>query len=90
MINFAHSDVYMVGAFMSYYAARILGIENNPGISTLITLLLVSMISCSLLGLAIERLAYRPLRKSSEAEYSYYCHRSQFASGVFWSSGVRC
>lgn len=62
MINFAHSDVYMVGAFAAYFAARLLNIENNPGILTLVILLIVSMVSCSLLGLAIERLAYRPLR----------------------------
>lgn len=64
MINFAHSDVYMVGAFAAYFAARWLGIENNPGLSTLATLLVVSMVACSLLGLTIERFAYRPLRKS--------------------------
>lgn len=64
MINFAHSDVYMVGAFAAYYFARWLGIENNPGLTTLLTLILVSMIACSILGFAIERLAYRPLRKA--------------------------
>lgn len=64
MINFAHSDVYMVGAFASYYFARWLGIDNNPGLSSLATLIVISMVCCSLLGLAIERLAYRPLRNS--------------------------
>ncbi len=64
MINFAHSDVYMVGAFAAYYVARWLGIENNPGLSSLATLLLTSMVFCSLLGFFIERLAYRPLRKA--------------------------
>ncbi|MFV3408223.1 branched-chain amino acid ABC transporter permease [Bdellovibrio bacteriovorus] len=64
MINFAHSDVYMVGAFAAYYFARWLGIENNPGFSTLLTLIVITMICCSLLGLVIERLAYRPLRNS--------------------------
>jgi branched-chain amino acid transport system permease protein len=64
MINFAHSDVYMVGAFAAYYFARWLGIENNPGIMTLLTLIVISMIACSILGFAIERLAYRPLRKA--------------------------
>ncbi len=64
MINFAHSDVYMVGAFAAFYAAKWFGIENSPGFSTLIILLLVSMITCSLLALTIERLAYRPLRKA--------------------------
>lgn len=64
MINFAHSDVYMVGAFAAYYAAKWLGIENQPGLMTLATLLIVSMIVCSALGLVIERFAYRPLRKA--------------------------
>lgn len=64
MINFAHSDVYMIGAFAAYYAAKWLGIENQPGLMTLATLLVISMVVCSLLGLAIERLAYRPLRKA--------------------------
>lgn len=64
MINFAHSDVYMVGAFAAYYAARWLGIENEPSLLSLATLLVVSMVCCSILGLIIERLAYRPLRKA--------------------------
>lgn len=64
LINFAHSDVYMVGAFASYYAARLAGISNQPGVGTLVVLLLTAMVACSLLGLTIERLAYRPLRKA--------------------------
>lgn len=64
MINFAHADVYMVGAFVAYYAARLMGLETSPGIFTLILLLVVAMFFCSLLGLTIERFAYRPLRKA--------------------------
>lgn len=64
LINFAHSDVYMVGAFAAYYIARIMGIQSSPGFGTLIILLVSSMVACSLLGLVIERLAYRPLRKA--------------------------
>jgi len=64
LINFAHSEVYMVGAFASYYAARWLGLIDKPGFGTLIILLIFSMACCSLLGLTIERLAYRPLRKA--------------------------
>lgn len=64
MINFAHSDVYMVGAFAAYYIARLLGIETSPGIVSLLTLLVGSIICCSILGLAIERFAYRPLRNA--------------------------
>lgn len=64
LINFAHSEVYMIGAFAAYYGARLLGLSDKPGIATLVILLLVSMVVCSLLGLTIERLAYRPLRKA--------------------------
>src|SRR5450432_1210891 len=64
LINFAHSEVYMVGAFASYFGARKLGLIDKPGFLTLVVLLIVSMVTCSLLGLAIERFAYRPLRKA--------------------------
>lgn len=64
LINFAHSDVYMVGAFASYYTAMFLGRNNEPGVLTLVILLAASMVACSLLGLFIERFAYRPLRKA--------------------------
>lgn len=64
LINFAHSDVYMVGAFAAYFAAKWIGLDAHPGFLTLIILLLASMVTCSLLGLAIERFAYRPLRNA--------------------------
>ncbi|QLY25038.1 branched-chain amino acid ABC transporter permease [Bdellovibrio sp. KM01] len=64
MINFAHSDVYMVGAFGAFYIARAFGIEANPGVGSLAILLISSMLVCSILGLLIERLAYRPLRNA--------------------------
>ncbi len=64
MINFAHSDVYMVGAFAAYYSAKWLKIENQPGPGNLFILVLIAMVVCSLLGVAIERFAYRPLRKA--------------------------
>ena len=64
MINFAHSDVYMVGAFGAYYIARAIGIEAQPGLGSLAILLISSMIVCSILGLIIERFAYRPLRNA--------------------------
>lgn len=64
LINFAHSEVYMVGAFAAYYGARQLGIEEHPGFGALATLLAISMMSCAALGWAIERFAYRPLRNA--------------------------
>lgn len=64
LINFAHSEVYMVGAFAAYYTARVLGLDAKPGVLTFITVLVAAMAVCSILGVTIERLAYRPLRKA--------------------------
>lgn len=64
LINFAHSEVYMIGAFAAYYSTRFLGIDEKPGLTTFLIALLAAMTVCSLLGMTIERLAYRPLRKA--------------------------
>jgi branched-chain amino acid transport system permease protein len=58
-INFAHADVFMVGAFIGYYMGKIIP-ENT--IWGGLVILLVAMIGCAILGMLIERLAYRPLR----------------------------
>ncbi len=63
LINFAHSDVYMVGAFAAYFGARFLHLS-QPGFATFAILILISMFVCGLLGFAIEKFAYRPLRNS--------------------------
>lgn len=60
-INFAHSDVFMVGAFLGYYAGRLVP-ENTMWGGMLV--LLAAMLGCAVLGMVIERLAYRPLRGS--------------------------
>lgn len=62
LINFAHSDVYMVGAFLGYYAAKFMGVTDKPGWGSFLGILVVAMAGCSVLGFLIERLAYRPLR----------------------------
>jgi branched-chain amino acid transport system permease protein len=64
LINFAHSDVYMMGAFFGYYSARIFGVADKPGIGSFLLVLSSAMIGCALLGYIIERFAYRPLRKA--------------------------
>lgn len=64
LINFAHSDVYMVGAFVGYYASRQLGLSEHPGIGSLLIALTLAMAVCGALGFCIERFAYRPLRKA--------------------------
>jgi len=62
LINFAHGDVYMVGAMAGYYAAHALGLANEPSPAGLLAVLLLAMVACAALGAAIERVAYRPLR----------------------------
>lgn len=64
LINFAHGEVYMCGAFMAFYTAQALGLAERPGVVALLAVLVVAMAGCALMGFAIERLAYRPLRQS--------------------------
>ncbi|HWD20332.1 MAG TPA: branched-chain amino acid ABC transporter permease [Verrucomicrobiae bacterium] len=61
-INFAHSDVFMVGAFAGYLLARVIP---HGSIFGGLLIMLVSMAICAVLGMVIERLAYRPLRGHS-------------------------
>jgi branched-chain amino acid transport system permease protein len=65
MINFAHGEVFMAGAFSSYFVARTLEergfVDANP-VPTLIILLLVSISVSTLVAILLERIAYRPLR----------------------------
>lgn len=65
LINFAHSDVYMVGAFLGYYMGQLIGKWNIvplPSYSAFFLSLVGAMAGCALLGFTIERLAYRPIR----------------------------
>ena len=64
LINFAHGEVYMIGAMAGYYAAHALGLAQAPSIGSLVLVLLISMAACGLLGALIERVAYRPLRSA--------------------------
>ncbi len=58
MLNFAHGDVIMVGAYVSFVSITSLGI---PPLLALV----IAMAVCTILGIVIERLAYRPLRASA-------------------------
>ena len=62
LINFAHGEVYMMGAMAGYYAAHALGVAGSPSLGALLIVLVASMAVCGLLGALIERVAYRPLR----------------------------
>jgi len=64
LINFAHGDVYMAGGFAGYYVAGAIGAGDRPSVLKAVVVTLGAMILSGLLGLAIERAAYRPLRAS--------------------------
>jgi branched-chain amino acid transport system permease protein len=64
LINFAHGDVYMLGAYTGYYLSRKLkGAE--PSLSSAILVMLGAMIACAVVGVIIERFAYRPVRRAA-------------------------
>jgi branched-chain amino acid transport system permease protein len=67
LLNFAHGDVFMVGAFVGYFVLQWLGgpLEPNVSIAVLLTLMFIAaMAACGVLGVVIERVAYRPLRNA--------------------------
>ena len=57
MLNFAHGDIIMVGAYICFYMMGLFGLP--PLVS-----ILISMVGCTVLGIVIERLAYKPLRSA--------------------------
>src|SRR3954464_10575898 len=63
LINFAHGDVMMVGVYVGYAVAFLLGREYLGTFSGVALVFLISMITCALFGVLIERFAYRPLRE---------------------------
>jgi len=65
MINFAHGEVYMIGAFISLIAFAVLGMAGITYVPlALLMVLLIAMAFTAAYGWAIERVAYRPLRGS--------------------------
>ena len=60
LINFAHGDIYMLGAYIGFICTAQLGMSFFPA-------LVAAMAVCALIGVVIERIAYKPLRN---ADYS--------------------
>ena len=57
LINFAHCDVYMIGAYIGYFCMTSLGLG-------VFWSLIIAMLVCMLLGVIIEKVAYKPLRNA--------------------------
>jgi branched-chain amino acid transport system permease protein len=64
LINFAHGDIYMLGAFVGLFASRFLHAGEQPTLGKAMLVLVTSMVVCAFIGMLIERLAYKPVRKS--------------------------
>ncbi len=86
MLNFAHGDVIMVGAYMVFFAISSFHMPLAVGV-------LISVAICTVLGITIERLAYKPLRQASSLSVlitaigvSYFL---QNAAQLFWSSSTK-
>lgn len=58
LINFAHGDIYMMGAYIGYFLTTFTGLGFFPA-------LIIAMLSCSILGMVIEKIAYKPIRNST-------------------------
>src|SRR5580698_5021035 len=64
-INFAHGDIFMIGAFAGFYLApRVAAFLPLPSIAGGLVVMAGAMALCAVLGILIERFAYRPLRRS--------------------------
>ena len=86
MLNFAHGDVIMVGAYISYCVTSYLGLPALVGV-------LAAMVVCTVLGIIIEGLAYKPLRGTSSLAVlitaigvSYFL---QNAAQLIWGSAPK-
>ena len=58
LINFAHGDMYMLGAYIGFVAVTVMKLN-------FVFALVITMVATGLIGILIERIAYRPLRKST-------------------------
>ncbi len=64
LINFAHGEVYMIGAFIALAVANILGLMGMPNAGILVMAALVATIYCAAYGYTVEKVAYKPLRSA--------------------------
>ena len=93
MLNFAHGDVIMVGAYICYFAMSGLGGAGLPLGATAILGTLAAMAVCTVLGVVIEGLAYKPLRQAGSLAVlitaigvSYFL---QNAAQLLWTSSPK-
>jgi branched-chain amino acid transport system permease protein len=64
LINFAHGEVYMIGAFTALIVSSVLAFYGLSGVSVLILAFVVAVFYAAAYGFTVERIAYRPLRQA--------------------------
>ena len=86
MLNFAHGDVIMIGAYVAFFALNSYGLPLIPAV-------LLAVLVCTVLGVVIEKLAYKPLRQASSLAVlitaigvSYFL---QNGAQLIWSSTTK-
>lgn len=86
MLNFAHGDIIMVGAYIAFFAINSFGLPVGVAV-------LLSILVCTVLGVVIERLAYKPLRNASSLSVlitaigvSYFLENG---AQLIWSSDTK-
>lgn len=86
LINFAHGDVFMVGAYIAFFVATlILGTKMLPAWGVLVVTVPLTMILTSVVGVTLERIAYRPLRR--KGAHRLYVVITALMCGVILESG---
>ena len=71
LINFAHGEVLMVGALVSWTVVTAMAGSGLPGWMLLVIGMLVAIVVCAALNFVIEKLAYRPLRNAPPVSYTH-------------------
>ncbi len=64
LINFAHGEIYMIGAFVAFIVAGVATLSGFSGFSVLILAAVIAAIYSASYGFTLERIAYRPLRNA--------------------------
>lgn len=64
LINFAHGDIYMIGAFTGLIVAGILTVTGMPAVAIIVIAVVVAAVYSASYGVTIEKIAYKPLRNS--------------------------
>ena len=65
LINFAHGEIYMIGAFTALIVASMLTMQGLTGLSVLILATIVAVLYAAAYGFTVEKIAYKPLRQAS-------------------------